>query len=192
MAAGGSAANLHLGPGRLWVAPLGTAEPTSASGALNASFVAVGYTEDGSAVQFTRNTDNVMVAEELDPVKVVTTDRETKVVFTMAEITRRNLLLALNSGILANNSAVAYPPAPGNEQRVMLVWDSEETATANPANKRWVFLDCSNTATVEIPRRRGSDKSLLAVEFTAVVTTSTIVPSVNVPFYAFPNSSGLV
>ena len=47
----GTVENVHLGVGWLYVAPIGTTEPTTASAALDAAFDPIGYTEDGS--QFT-------------------------------------------------------------------------------------------------------------------------------------------
>ena len=68
MAAGGTPSNVDLGPGRLYVAPLGTAEPVNCSAALPSAWIPIGYTEDGTEFQFGVTREAVEVAEEVDPI----------------------------------------------------------------------------------------------------------------------------
>ena len=62
-----------LGAGTLYVAPIGTTEPTSASAALPSAWREVGWTEDGSTINYVMTSADVNVEEEFDPVKIVTT-----------------------------------------------------------------------------------------------------------------------
>src|SRR5664279_2526833 len=82
------------GPGKLYVAPIGTAEPAS----ISASWInwwRLGYTVAGSTVSYGLTTADIQVAEELDPIATILTDRNITVAFQFAEFSLRNLQLAL-------------------------------------------------------------------------------------------------
>ncbi|WP_394620950.1 hypothetical protein JNUCC0626_18205 [Lentzea sp. JNUCC 0626] len=158
----GNAAPLSLGPGRLWVAPLGTALPTDLGTALDAAFKPVGYTEEGSEFSYELTSDPVEVAESLDPVFYRTTGRNGTVTFAMAENTVRNLTLAFNGGSVTRTTsgAVSYePPEPGTEVRKVLVFDSED------GEERWIFNQVFQGGSVTMSRRKGADKTTIPVEF---------------------------
>lgn len=185
MAAGGTTANVTLGPGRLYVAPIGTAEPASASAAPDVAYRAIGYTEDGSAFSTALTQSEVDVAEEIDPILYVLSKRANTLVVTMAEVTRANLALALGTAANAPNNATAYePPDPGVEVAVMLLWDSDETPSAT--NTRWLFRQCKSGGTITIPRRKAPAKATLAV------TWNLEKPSGLAPFKVWPDSGGRV
>lgn len=169
-----------LGPGILRVAPIGTTEPTSASATPNAAFRDIGYTEDGSAFDYELTNEPIEVAEEFDPVKYATTARRSSVTFQMAEMTKANLALALNDGAAETNNAVAYePPDPGDEVRVMLLWDGDE-------GQRWLFRQCFQGDSISIQRRKAPQKGLIPVTFRLEKPTGAA------PFKVFPNADGLV
>lgn len=187
MAAGGTAGNVQLGPGRLWVAPIGTTEPASASAALPSAWIAVGYTEDGTTFTVEITSEPIEVAEELDPILYVNTRRTNQLAVQMAEMTRRRLALALASGITPDDATAFEPVNPGSEVKVMLVWDSNEDATTgSPGNRRWLFRQCSASGTIEIHRQKAPNKALLPVTFNVEK------PSGLAPFKVYPNSTGLV
>lgn len=183
MSAGGNADHVELGPGRLYVAPLGTTEPTSASAALPSAWVAIGYTEDGSAFASDITSEPVEVAEELDPISYVNTRRLNRVSFSMAEATARNLVLALGGGAAtANDGTSVEPPDAGAEVAVMLVWDSEETPGAS--NVRWIYRQAKPSGTIEIAHRKAPAKSLIPVTFNLEK------PASAKPFRVYPNAAG--
>lgn len=161
----GTPGNVLLGPGLLYVAPIGTAEPASATATLNAAFREVGYTEDGTVVSYTINTEDILVAEEFDPVLIATTGRVGSVAFKMAENTRQNLALALNSGADAATTGTIEPPDPGDEVRVMVLLQTEEGA-------RWLFRRCLQSGNIEMPRNKAPAKALLPVTFRLEKPTS--------------------
>lgn len=186
MSAGGNPNNVQLGPGRLYVAPLGTTEPVSASAALAGVFRAVGYTEEGSAFSTVLTNQAVDVAEELDPILYVLSRRENTLALAMAETTRRNLSLAMGGGAAAANDATAFePPDPGDEVAVVLVWDSKDDPTET-GNVRWIFRQAKAGGTITLPRRKAPAKASIAVTF------SLEKPSGSAPFKVFPNASGLI
>lgn len=185
MAAGGTSSNVEIGPGRLYVAPLGTSEPASCSAALPTAWSAVGYTEAGSTFTLTLTQSEVDVAEEIDPIAYTLSKRVAQVAFAMAEITRRNLALAVGSGAGAANDATTYePPDPGLEVAVMMVWDRMDVPTA--ANERILFRQCKSGGTIALNRAKSPAKSLLAVVFNLEKPTG------SAPFKVYPSSTGLI
>jgi hypothetical protein len=186
MAAGGNPNNISLGAGRLYVAPIGTAEPADASTALPSAWRAVGYTEDGTTIQTEISNEEIEVAEELDPVLYVTNKRTNMVSVQMAEMSRRNLALALGLGASADNDGTYLePPDPGDEDRFMLAWDSEDDATSG-TNIRWLFRKCLVGGTIETQRNKAPNKALLPIEINVEK------PEGLKPFKVFPNSAGRV
>lgn len=186
MAAGGNPANVDLGPGRLYYAPIGTTEPTDCSTALPSAWVVVGYTEEGTEIATEITSEMIEVAEELDPIAYEQTRRTTKVTFSMAETTKRRLGLALGTGGSETDNAASFEfPDAGTTVAVMFVWDSDDVPSAT--NKRWLFRKCTPTGTVSTARRKAPQKALIPVTFDCA-KPSTAVRSVKV----FPNSSGQI
>jgi hypothetical protein len=188
MSAGGSSANVQLGPGRLYVAPLGTTEPTANDSALPSAWRPVGYTEEGSQFSTTLTNSEVEVAEEVDPILYVLSKRANILAVTMAETTRRNLGLALGdmtAAFAANSDAVFEPPTPGEETACMVLWDSHEDPT-DEDNVRWLFRQAKPGGTINLPRRKAPAKATIATTFNLEKPPSAEV------FKVFPNAAGLI
>lgn len=153
---------LSLGPGRLYVAPVGTAAPTDLTTALGAAWEPIGYTEEGSEFSYEVSSEPVEVAEELDPLFYRTTGRSGTVSFAMAENTARNLTIAFNGGDVsapATDGSVTYtPPEPGTEERRALLFESED------GEERWVWPQVFQGGNVSMARRKGAEKTTLPVE----------------------------
>jgi hypothetical protein len=162
---------ISLGPGLLYWAPAGTADPTTAvtgsiiSDTIPVTWKQIGYTENGSEFSYELSSDDVNVAEVFDPITHKTTGRSGSVAFEMAEITVKNLVLSLNGGTVTNTGTGATsmwtyePPLPGNEVRVALIWQSEDNL------ERWIFRQVFQTGSVTAGRRKGADKATLPVTF---------------------------
>lgn len=188
MTAGGTTSNVQLGPGRLYVAPLATTEPASASAALPSAWRVVGYTEQGSAFSTNLTNSEVDVEEEVDPILYVLSKRANTLALAMAETTRQNLALAVGdmTGAMATNNGAAFePPIPGAERACMLVWDSAEDPT-DGTNRRWLFRQAKPGGTITIPRRKAPNKATIAVTFNLEK------PSTAAPYKVFPNANGLI
>lgn len=153
---------ISLGPGRLFVAPVGTTAPTDLTTALDPAWVPVGYTEEGSEFSYELSSEEVPVAEELDPLFYRTTGRSGTVSFAMAENTARTLGIAFNGGTVSEpgtDGSVTYtPPEPGNEERRALLFESED------GEERWHFPQVFQGGSVSIARRKGAEKATLPVE----------------------------
>ncbi len=160
----GTPTALSLGPGYLYIAPLGTTEPSdlaTAWASVSANWVALGYTAEGSEFSYALATDNVEVAEELDPISVQTTGRTATLSFSLSEVTATNLKRALNGGTITTGSGIVTfePPDLGSEVRTMLGFESEDHT------ERWVFRQCFQTGTMKIARKKGAANAVMAVEF---------------------------
>ena len=188
MSAGGTTSNIQLGPGRLWVAPVGTTAPVSASAALDTAFWALGYTEDGTTVDIDITMEGIEVAEEIDPVLFATSARSVKFTMALAEVTRKRmaLALALGTAYVDNAAALAMPSADTAPVGMALVWDSNETATGDATNRRWYVPKVLPMGTISVARQKSPNKSTLPLELNAVLVTGSALLSI------FPNSSGLI
>lgn len=188
MAAGGNPGNVQLGPGRLYYAPIGTAEPTSASALLpSANWQSVGYTESGTTFTTAYTDEDIFVAEEFDPVANQVTGRTQTVGVEMAEATKRRLLLALGGGATAadDNTPFEFPDASAIVP-VMLVWDSD-LGTPTAANVRYLFRKCTPSGTITRNNNKAPNKRTFQATFKAVKPDA-----VNQAVKVFPNASGQV
>lgn len=171
-------ANIKIGPGTLYAAPLGTGEPVSVTGAWPTGWLPLGFTDQGSSFAFGPTVAPVEVEELFWPVRQAVTAYSGKMTFVLAETTRQNLALALNAGIGSTTVAASQgtngdgslwqePPAQGSEVRVMLGWDSipeAGTAAVDPYN-RIIVRQTIQTGMVTTIHRKGNNKSMYACEF---------------------------
>jgi hypothetical protein len=158
----GTPAAVKVGPGLIYVAPIGTSEPTTVSAALPSAWTAIGYTESGSTFSSTTTFDDIEVAEELDPIRTVASKRITTFKFEMAEINAQNWSVAFNGGTIGSPTSgyVTFePPALGAEQRLMLVWSSDD------AQERLLCRRVLQVGSVETARQKSPNKALIPAEF---------------------------
>jgi hypothetical protein len=160
----GTPAALALGPGYLYLSPIGTTEPidlTATWASVSAAWAGIGYTADGSEFQYQLNTSPVPVAEELDPIVNAPDGRTMSVVFSMAEITATNLKRAFNGGTITGATGCVYfePPDLGSEVRVMLGFESEDHT------ERWIYRQCFNNGQISLPRKKGAANAVIPVSF---------------------------
>jgi len=160
----GNPGAIALGPGYLYIAVLGSTEPTDLTtpwASVDDAWTALGYTEEGSTFNYEVDSENVEVAEELDPVKVALTGRSLSLEFALAEITAANLKRALNGGTITTGTGIVTfePPALGEEVRTMIGFESEDHT------ERWVYRQCLQVGNIAMARKKGADKSTLACSF---------------------------
>lgn len=160
-----NAAAVRFGkPGKIYAAPLGTTEPTTAVAAWPAGWVPLGYTAEGSSFNYEITTEDVEVAEELDILARVTTGRDATVEFAMAEVTKRNLTIAFNGGIvLGDGLAWTFePPDLGLETRLMIGWDAIPTVASN--DLRIIFRQCLQGGSLTLENRKGATLSTITAQ----------------------------
>lgn len=159
----GNPAAVKVGPGLLYVAPVGTAAPTAGTAdPEDGAWVPIGYTEEGHTFGSETNFENVEVAEELDPIFVMATSRESMMSFAMAEQTTRNLAIAFNGGDIGTPSGgtVTFEPADlGAEQRIAIFWRGDDHTEALLCKK------CIQVGNIETARAKAPDKAAIPVEF---------------------------
>lgn len=163
------AAAVKIGPGLIYVAPIGTAEPTSGSAALPSAWVAIGYTESGHTFTSETTVAPVEVAEVLPPILYSATTRATKLECQLAEINAQNFAVAFNGGTIgspAGGQVTFEPPSLGQEQRLMLMWQSDDGQEALLLRK----VLCSGA--VAIARQKAPNKALIPVTFQCELPTN--------------------
>lgn len=151
-----------VGPGLLYVAPLGTTEPTTGSGSLPSAWTAVGYTDDGTTFSYSTSFENIEVEEELDPIRKVATGRDVSLAFAMAQISAQNLSIAANGGTIGSPTSgfVTFdPPDLGEENSIMIVWQADDN------QERILIRKAINTESVDESRKKAPDKATIPVKF---------------------------
>lgn len=176
-------APVNVGPGILFVAPLGTTAPLGIHGgpdatqtpgtngvAFGAGWVPLGYTVNGSEFDYTPTVSGIAVAESLTDLKQAITKVVQMIKFEMAEVTAANVQLALNAGaglITTPVSPIIHTQitlaTPGLEPRVMLGWDRADGL------ERMIFYQVLQTGALKVSRQKAPNLSSLPVEFTLEV-----------------------
>lgn len=160
-------------PGILWIAALGTAEPTPTSTAskftdvMPPAFLLLGPTQEGSTFSDSVKTDVITVAEFLSAIRNVVTGRESKLAFALASWTLSNYRRAINGGIAAITplgSAGAEvtslePPVEGTETRAMIMWESTDSSL------RMLGRQAFQTGEVSSDFKPAPDKALIPCEY---------------------------
>jgi len=171
-------------PGILWIAALGTAEPTPVatagkfSDALPVAWLLLGPTDEGSSFSDSINTDTITVAEFLNAIKNVVTGRTSKLSFALASWTLSNFRRAINGGVSAiaptgtTGSEVTSlePPVEGQETRAMIMWESTDSTL------RLMGRQCFQTGEVSADFKPGADNSLIPCEYTFEQPTTGLRP----------------
>lgn len=172
---------IKIGPGTLYAAPLGTAEPISVTGAWPAGWVPLGYTDSGSTFNFGPATAGVTVEEEFWNIDEVITGYSGDITFALAETTRQNLALSLNAGIGSSTVAASQgtnadgsqwqeTPAAGTEAKIMLGWDAlpQGATTAVDPFGRLIIRKALQTGKITRMARKGNNKSMYSCTFTLI------------------------
>lgn len=113
------------GAGHVYVAPAGTALPTSPTSALSAAWTDLGYvTEDGVTFTFSRETTDLN-AWQGDKLRVLTTAEPAEVSFALMQSNDVTLPIVFGGGTVTEPSSGSYlftPPAAGtNTERALVV-----------------------------------------------------------------------
>lgn len=179
----GDSSKIDVGPGKLWVGSLTATAPTNSTTAIDESanngtdgkWVPVGYTEEGSVFSYSVSAEAITVAEEIDDIGSRRTGATATLSFSFAEMSARNLLLALNGGLTPSPTSVT-PVAAASEVRVRLILQTDSGA-------RWYFPQAYSQGSIEIQNRKAPQKRLIPVEFKLEK------PSTGTNFTVFPAST---
>ena len=160
----GNPLNVRLNPGILYAATVGADEPTDLATPWPMAWAEIGYTDEGSTFAFSNTFEDVFVAEELDPILTLQTERRVEVSFASAEITAANLQRALNGGTITTPAGliVFEPPAVGDYTHIALGWESDDGL------ERWIFRKCLQVGSASMARQKAPNKATLAMTFRAL------------------------
>lgn len=160
----GNADQVRVGPGKLWVAPFGTPLPDDLGDTLDAAFVEVGFTTEGSSLTYSQTAEGVPVAERLRPIKTIITAVEMTFEFTMAQLSPENLRLATNSpaeSVTTLGSTTTFTwPKSGGSARQSIIWQADDDL------EMLVLAKCFAGGEIAIPRRKGVEPAAIGVTFT--------------------------
>lgn len=171
-------------PGILWIAALGTAEPTPAATAgkfsdvLPAAWILLGPTDEGSSFSDSVDTDTITVAEFLSAIRNVVTGRTSKLAFALASWTLSNYRRALNGGVAAiaptgtvgSEVTSLEPPVEGTETRAMIMWESTDSTL------RLCGRQAFQTGEVSSDFKPAPDKALIPCEYSFEQPTTGLRP----------------
>lgn len=175
----GDPTKVKVGPGFLYGNVLLAPSPTDLVTpwtTVDPGWFSFGYTDDGSQFEFDLKYQDIMVAEEIDPVDSQQTDRITMITFNAAQSTKENITYAFNGGTLTTTGSGATrvtkfePPALGVVTRLQIGWESLDHL------ERWVFYSCLQTAKVSITHKKAPNKATIPMSFKAFVPAGGGVP----------------
>lgn len=186
--------HILVDPGFLWCAPLGTTEPTNTvtdgvfSDTVPVAWLPFGATDAGSTFAYSSTVEPIRVAELFDPVRYATTERGGSIAFNLADWTLSNYKRALNggpaalvpSGAAGSELTTFEPPDPGDEVRMMILWESTD------ATVRILLRQCLQGGEVSTAFAKAPDKSVIPCTFNMEI------PAVGKPFTIWGAGTGRV
>lgn len=166
-------------PGYLFYAPFGTPLPvhTAVGGKFTdpwpAAFLSPGATDAGSTLTYSSSVEPITVAEFLDPINYVTTERSGNIAFALASWTLTNLKRAMNGGAItvlggSGDTLVSEfsPPEPGEEVRSVIGWESLDSTV------RIIGEQCFNASELSSAFQKAPQKALIACQFNFEIPAS--------------------
>jgi hypothetical protein len=166
-----------IGTGTLYVAEEGTAFPADPFTSPGGGWRDIGYSEEGWSFNLDRDTEDVEVAEEIDPIDVLQTSREIHLVGEAAQASLENLALALGGGTITPD---AGPPATrrftpagtGDLDRIAVLFRGKAPRIGTADNVRDVQMSHAiAVGAVEYASKKAPDKSLIAIDFRVIKVT---------------------
>ena len=153
--------------GQVYVAPTGTALPTTTTGALNAAFVGLGYlTEDGVSFSASKETQDIAAWQAFDPIRTIVTSRTVQATFSLQQWNEDTVPLAFGGGSISGTSPnfkYSLPdPEDGLDERCMVI-DVQD----GDINLRFVIARGIVTEAVETQFQHGAT-AVLPITFKAL------------------------
>ena len=167
-----------VGTGTFFVAPQGESYPADPTVTPAGNWEDPGYSTEGWSFGLDRTFEDVPVAEEVDPVRVLKTEQSITVAGIMAQATLENMTLSFGGGSIADDTPAAgfrtyTPPASDSflEKSVLL-------RTLAPPGDGTELRDFQvprviATGAVEIQHAKAPQITEVAVEWRALLPTAT-------------------
>ncbi len=179
----GAISDVLIGTGVLYVGAKGSTFPTedavdaTAWADNDAAWTDVGYSEDGWSLEYDKTFEDIMVAEEIDPIKSVKTAQEIRLTGTLAQASMTAIKEAFGGGTITEDNTTDFasgfdtysPPSTDDftEKSLMLVTEGPGGAVRHFHIPRAV-----NVGAFTMAHQKAPQKVLLAVEFKILVPDS--------------------
>jgi hypothetical protein len=114
--------------GTVYVAPVGTTQPTDPTSAPAAAWVDLGYiTEDGATFTDSKEIEDILAWQSFYPVRKIVTGKEASASFALRQWNENSIPLAFGGGSVTNPSTGVWryvPPNPEDldERALMIDW----------------------------------------------------------------------
>jgi len=137
----------------------------------NPLWTAIGASESGATMRFSRSTNDISIEEQLNPVDIATTSVDPRIEVTLSEDTLETMKLAYGGGTITT-----VAPATGipGYRELTIAEDIEhltlglEGMNTKTQWRRVLWLDVLSVADVETSYRRAETQRLYAVSFRLV------------------------
>lgn len=169
-----NALEVLVGTGTLYVAPLGEAFPTTPATAVAGNWADIGYSENGWSFAVDRTFEDIEVAEEVDPLRVLKTAQSISMRGVAAQASLEVLQIAFGGGTIADDTPSAgfrtySPPASASftERAVFLRVDAPPGDGTNNRD-----IQCQRvvaTGAVEVPHDKAPAISVVAIDFRLLI-----------------------
>lgn len=135
-----------------------------------------GYTDDGVTIEVDRTHEDVEVAELFDPVAILKTKQNFKVMAALAQASLENIQVAFG-GTIAADTPTGYDtwsaPSTTTESEVQLLFRTSAPTVASVAKARdWQFRRAVPTGAVQMAHAKAPSKTIIAIEFRVIVPSS--------------------
>lgn len=169
-----SISEVMLGTGVLYVGAEAAAFPTDPTTTPSSSdWTDIGYSESGWTLDYDKTFEDVMVAEEIDPIFTIKTAQEVRISGELAQVSLANLKEAMGGGTITTGTpGVGFselkPPSSDSflEKSLMLRIDAPDSTLGGTLKKRDVLVPRAvNVGAFSMTHAKAPQKVLVAVEY---------------------------
>jgi len=159
-----------LGTGVLYTATEATAFPTDPTTTPAVDWVDIGYSESGWTLDYDKTFEDVMVAEEIDPIFTIKTAQEVRISGELAQVSVANMKLAMAGGTSNSDGTFTTitPPATDSfeEKSLLLRVDAPGSDLGGTLKKRDIQIPRAvNVGAFSMSHAKAPQKVLLSVEY---------------------------
>ena len=169
-----SISEVMLGTGVLYIGDEATAFPADPTTAPSGSdWTDIGYSESGWTLDYDKTFEDVMVAEEIDPIFTIKTAQEVRISGELAQVSLANLKEAMGGGTITTGTpstgfSELKPPSSDSflEKSLMLRIDAPDSTLGGTLKKRDVLVPRAvNVGAFSMTHAKAPQKVLVAVEY---------------------------
>lgn len=169
-----SISEVMLGTGVLYIGAEAAAFPTDPTTTPSSSdWTDIGYSESGWTLDYDKTFEDVMVAEEIDPIFTIKTAQEVRISGELAQVSLANLKEAMGGGTITTGApSVGFselkPPSSDSflEKSLMLRIDAPDSTLGGTLKKRDVLVPRAvNVGAFSMTHAKAPQKVLVAVEY---------------------------